>query len=121
MPHPTTPQSPVPNWTESDYLIQNEFERLANRRIELKHQMDIIEIERKELDLEIGGMMRVAGTQSVRFGMHRLTRAESTKGGKLDRGRLLELGVKVETIERATTPKERGTVYITVSEIRGSD
>lgn len=107
---------------ESDYLIQNEFERLANRRIELKHQMDIIEIERKELDLEIGTMMRVANLgPSVRFGQHRLTRGESTKGGKLDKSRLLELGVTVETLEKATTQKERGSVFVSVTEIRGSD
>ena len=68
MPRPTTPQPPVPEWDEFDYLIQAEFDKKAARRVELKMLIEDQEAELKDLSLEIGAMLATANCKSVRFG-----------------------------------------------------
>ena len=113
---------PVPEWTTSTFLVANDFERIAAKRIELKLRRDEIDHEIAELNLEIGAMLATANVKSVRFGFHRLTLSHATKGGKLSREKLLEAGVTIEQLERATSLKEIGDPFVSVTEIsEGSD
>jgi hypothetical protein len=121
MPFVPNSQPPAPEWSESQYLVQNDFEKLAARRIELKYQQDAIESELAELNLEIGAMLATADVKSVKFGFHRITLGYSGKGGRLSKERLVELGVPVKTIEAATTPREPGAPYVSVTEMKGAD
>ena len=123
----TTPPSwqpkelPTPDWTTSPYLVDNNFETLAARRAELKELKDQIEAEIQELDPQIGAMIATADLKSVRFGYHRFTLGYSTQGGRLSKERLLEVGVTVEQIERATTPKTIGSAYVRVTAINAPE
>lgn len=124
MPRPTsnmpTPP-PSPEWHEFEYLALNDFQKLAERRVVLKQLVDEAEAEIKDLNLDIGAMLQTAGAQTVRYGQHRITLGQSSKGGRLSKERLLELGVPVDTIERATSPKEPGTFYVSVTDITKGD
>lgn len=117
MPRPTD-AAPAPEWSESEYLIQNDFETLAARRVILKLELEQIETEIRDLSLEMGAMLATADLSSVKFGNFRITLAHSMKGGKLSRERLIELGVPVKTLEAATTPREPGTSFLTVTETK---
>lgn len=121
MPRPIAPQEPVPEWTVSSYLVENDFDRLAARRIELKHLQDAAEIEIKQLDLEVGAMLATSGYKSVKFGYHRLTLGQSTAGGRLSKELLLEAGVTPEQLAKGTTPRAPGTEYVSVTELKGAD
>lgn len=121
MPRPVNAPPPTPEWSESEYLIQNQFEQFAQRRVELKMIKDELEKELKDLDLQLSAMLATADMKSVRYGMHRLTLSYSTKGGKLDKTKLLENGVTVAQLEASITPKEPGASYMTVTEIKGAE
>jgi hypothetical protein len=118
------PESPetTPDWTSSPYLVENDFDRLAERRIALKKMHDETEKQIKELNDELGGLLATANMRSVRFRFHRLTLSHSMKGGKISRQSLLEAGVSVEQIEKATSKREVGDPFVSVTEIsEGSD
>lgn len=108
---------PTPEWTESQYLVDNDFQTLAARRAELKELRDQIDKEIDELDPQIGAMIATADMKSVRFGYHRFTLGYSSHGGRLSKEKLLEAGVTPEQIERATTPKTIGNAYVRVTAI----
>lgn len=112
------PMEPVPAWDSSDYLIVNDFDRLAGRRIELKELRDRIDREISGLNDELGAMLATARMSSVRFGDYRLTLGFSWRGGRLSKTRLLEMGVSSEVLEAATTPKEPGESYISVTPMK---
>lgn len=113
-----TPTPPAPDWEESAYLRGNDFDRLAERRVELKLQLDAIEQELSELNLEIGAMLATADTTSVKYGSYRITLGYSSKGGKISKERLLEAGVTEAQILKATSAKELGAPYITVTSLK---
>lgn len=122
MPHPPSWQAkepPTPDWTTSEYLVENEFEKFAARRVELKEQRDAIDRELEELDPQVGAMIATTGLSSVRFGYHRFTLGYSTSGGKISKERLLEAGVTPEQLERATSPKVMGGAFVRVTAIKG--
>lgn len=112
---------PIRDWTDSEYLVVNNFADLAARRIEAKHKLDRIEKEVMTLNLELAAMLKTADAKTVRFGQHRLTVGHSTTGGKLDRTKLLDQGVTAEQLARATTPKKQGRAYITVTQLKGPE
>jgi hypothetical protein len=118
MKQPTaTDDAPVPEWWSIDYLVDNGFERLAKRRCALKQLRDRLDKEIDELNPEIGALLATAKLTSVTYGRFRLALGHSYKGGRLIKSRLLELGVTPETIAAATTPKEVGESYITVTDL----
>lgn len=118
---PDGAEEPVRDWTDSEYLIVNNFADLAARRIELKHKQDHLQKEIEGLNLEIGAMLQTADIRSVRFGHHRLALGQSTTGGRLDKGKLLEQGVTAEQLARATSPKRLGKLFITVTQLKGPE
>lgn len=111
------PHEPVPEWDTSDYLVRNAFERLAARRCELKEARDAVDKEIRELNLEIGAMLATAKLSSVRFGHYRLTLGFTWRGGQISKARLLEAGVTADQIERATSAREPGEAYVSVTGI----
>jgi len=112
----------TPDWNTSAYLVENGFEQLAEHRISLKNAHDEIEKKIHELNDELGGMLATANMRSVRFRFHRLTLSHSMKGGKISRQSLLEAGVTVEQLEKATSKREVGDPFVSVTEIsEGSD
>lgn len=114
-------EPPTPDWTTNEYLVQNDFDALAARRIELKDKRDAIDEELEELDPQLGAMIATTGLNSVRFGYHRFTLSYRTKGGTISKERLLEAGVTPEQLERATSPKTIGGAYVRVTAIKGPE
>src|SRR5215831_6987215 len=114
-------EPPTPEWSTNAYLVENDFQKLAARRAELKELKDQIEAEIKELDPQIGAMMATAELKSVRFGYHRFTLGYARKGGQLTKTRLLEAGVTPEQIERGTTPLTIGSAYVRVMAINAPE
>lgn len=123
MPRQPGEAPPTPDWMESNYLIDNEFDKLAERRLHLHAVKQELESEVSELDLQIGAMLATADCKSVRYGEHRITLGHSTVGGKLSKERLIEVGVTPAQIEAATSPKKPGNNYIRITDInqRGDD
>jgi hypothetical protein len=112
----------TPNWDSSPYLVENGFEQLAERRISLKNAHDEIEKKIHELNDELGGMLATANMRSVRFRFHRLTLSHSMKGGKISKESLLLAGVSEEQLKAATSKREVGDPFVSVTEIsEGSD
>jgi|SRR5215475_4207449 len=121
----TTPEdvesAGVPDWGDSEYLVMNDFQDLASRRIELKLERDHIDRQIEALNQELAGMLTTAEMKSVRFGIHRLTLRYSVSGGYLSKEKLLESGVTAQQIARATSAKVRGKAYISVNEVKGAE
>ena len=111
-------EAPVPDWSESQYLHDNYFDRLAARRIYLKKRSDAIARELVDLNLELGAMLATANLHSVTYDNYRLTLSHAMKGGRLSRERLLELGVTAEQLEKATSPRVPGDAFVTVTTIK---
>ena len=114
-------EPPSPAWSTSPYLVDNEFDKLAARRIELKEQKDAIEREIAELDPQLGALIATADMKSVRFGYYRFTLGYGSSGGRLSKERLLELGVTPEQLAQATSPKIIGNSYVRVTPITGPE
>ena len=110
-------EPPTPDWSTSPYLIDNNFQALAARRAELADLKHSIDGEIAELDPQIGAMLATADLKSVRFGYHRFTLGYANAGGRLSKERLLEAGVTVEQLQKATTPKTIGSAYVRVTTI----
>jgi hypothetical protein len=118
----TTPEpKSAPEWSDFGYLVANNFDKLAARRILLSEQRDAISRELDQLNLELGVMLATASVQTVRFGFHRLQLRYGHVGGKLSKTRLLELGVTPDQIQQATSPREQGNPYVLVAKIGDSD
>lgn len=101
-------------WTESQYLIDNDFETLAAERVRLKEEREALDARIYELNLEIGAMLATARVKSVAIGEHRFTLSYATTGGQLSRERLLEAGVTADQLARGTMPKTVGKPYIRI-------
>lgn len=107
----------VPDWTTSDYLIENDFAVHAARRIELKATRAAVDEEIDDLNAQLAALLKTARMSSVRFGAHRLQLGQGWRGGKLSKARLLELGVSAAQIAAATSEKEPGDPFISIHEI----
>src|SRR5262245_44470782 len=121
MPRPVGVPPPTPEWSEYDYLIENNFAELAERRIQLKYAIEDASKEIVEMDLQLGVMLATINAKSVRIGEHRITLGHSTIGGKLSRERLVELGVSKELLEAATSERKPGNNYIRITDVKGDD
>jgi len=78
-----------------------EFAKGARRRQFVKHLIDKLTEEKKELDATIGGLMEVNDLKSVMVGDNTVTLCQGTST-HLSKTRLMELGVLADVIEQAT-------------------
>ena len=102
----TTPITPIENidWLPAD---SSEFNRLVELRQQYKEIEETHKKQREELDKRIEAMLLLAGADRgplrLQSGYYVVQRVTNGGTPKLDKQRLLELGVSANVIREATT------------------
>jgi len=100
---------------EYNYLVENDFDELVGQRFNLAAKAKEIKSQLDRLNVEIATMLTVAGAQKVGCDGLTVSLIEGRITKKLDKLKLLELGVTAYIIEEATT-ESKGSPYIRVME-----
>ncbi len=101
----------LPDYKSSPRLAKSDLKRLVEDRKKYQEERDAAEALYRDAGEHIAGLLEAAGLKSVRCGDWRVTRVESRGASRLDKTRLIELGVSADLIVRATV---EGNPYVTV-------
>lgn len=101
----------LPDFKTSAVLVSSDLARLVKEHEKYKAERDAAEAIVKDAKERIAELLEKAKVDSVRVGKLRVTRVESKGASRLDRNRLLELGVSADLIIKATV---EGNPYVTV-------
>lgn len=108
----------TPWWTEFDYLVQNDFEYLVSRRIEIKRLQEELE----GLNMEMVAFLDSAGVKSVLAGDEQGTYLITRTGGgaslRLSEEMLRHHGVADWIIKRSKVPTNPSRPSISVTKMK---
>ena len=103
------------DYSEYTYLVENDFDTLATQRFNLAAKQKEIKGQLDRINIEMATMLTVAGVQKVGVEGLTVSLVEGRITKKLDKLKLLELGVTAYIIDEATT-QSKGNPYIRVQE-----
>jgi hypothetical protein len=110
----------VPDYRKSATLASSDLAALVKARNRYKEEKEAAESLYRDAGDQIAELLEKARLKAVICGKFRVTRIESKGASRLDKTRLIELGVSADLIVKAMI---EGTPYVTVSikEVGGDD
>lgn len=101
-------------YDEFTYLVENDFNEMVSLRANLSAKAKEIKGQLDQLNVELATMLTVAGTDKVGCEGFTISLCEGRITRKLNKLRLIELGVTAHIIEEATD-ESKGNPYIRVN------
>lgn len=102
------------DYSELTYLVENDFDEMVELRANLSAKAKEIKGQLSQLNLEMATMLTVAGTDKVGCEGYTVSLSEGRVTKKLNKLKLIELGVTAHIIEEATDVS-MGNPYIKVT------
>jgi len=107
-------QPKTADYSDFIYLLENDFDEMVELRSNLSAKVKEMTTQLKQLNVELATMLTVAGADKVGCEGYTVSLCEGRIIKKLNKLRLLELGVTAHIIEEATD-ESRGSPYIRVN------